>query len=100
MAETQNAIVVETLRKHFFIRHFGYSIKGALMGGVKRMGKGKSVEELHALKGISFTVPHGQTLAVIGWNGSGKSTLLGILARVYKPTSGVATLSKIGRAHV
>lgn len=91
MADTQHAIVVENLRKHFFIRHYGYSIKGALMGGVK--GKGKSVEELHALKGISFTVPHGQTLAVIGWNGSGKSTLLGILARVYRPTSGLATLS-------
>lgn len=62
------------------------------MGGLKRLRKGRSVEEFHALKGLSFTVPHGQTLAIIGWNGSGKSTLLSILARVYKPSSGSATL--------
>jgi ABC-type polysaccharide/polyol phosphate transport system ATPase subunit len=62
------------------------------MGGLKRLRKGRSVEEFHALKGVSFSVPHGQTLAIIGWNGSGKSTLLSILARVYKPSSGCATL--------
>lgn len=45
-------------------------------------------EDIHALKGISFSVRPGETLAVIGKNGSGKSTLLGIMSRVYKPTSG------------
>ena len=42
---------------------------------------------------MTLTVPHGQTVAVIGRNGSGKSTLLGLLARVYKPTAGTVRLA-------
>lgn len=56
----------------------------------------KRIEEnrkLPALNDVSFRVPHGQTTAVIGRNGSGKSTLMGLLARVYKPTSGTIKLS-------
>src|SRR5579871_618672 len=41
-----------------------------------------------ALKGISFQVPHGMTLGIIGRNGSGKSTLLKIIAGVYRASSG------------
>jgi lipopolysaccharide transport system ATP-binding protein len=41
-----------------------------------------------ALDSVSFEVPRGQTVAIIGQNGSGKSTLLSILTRIYLPTSG------------
>ena len=43
-----------------------------------------------ALKGVSFEVPEGQVLGVIGRNGSGKTTLLRILCRITEPTGGRA----------
>jgi ABC-type polysaccharide/polyol phosphate transport system ATPase subunit len=47
---------------------------------------------LHALDNISFDVPHGQFLGVIGHNGCGKSTLLKILSKIYQPDSGTANV--------
>jgi homopolymeric O-antigen transport system ATP-binding protein len=56
-----------------------------------------------AVRDVSFEVPKGQTIAVLGRNGSGKSTLLKIIAGVYQPTSGhvevygtIAPLIEIG----
>lgn len=45
------------------------------------------------LKGISFTVPKGQFVAVMGASGSGKSTLLGLLAGLDSPSSGEVRLA-------
>ena len=43
---------------------------------------------LQALNNVSFEVPKGQFLAVIGLSGSGKSTLLRCINRLINPTSG------------
>ena len=46
------------------------------------------VEQLEALKGVSFGVEQGEFFGIIGPNGSGKSTLLKLLAGIYVPDSG------------
>jgi ABC-type polysaccharide/polyol phosphate transport system ATPase subunit len=50
------------------------------------------VEQLHALKGVSFAVEQGEFFGIIGPNGSGKSTLLKLLAGIYVPERGDITV--------
>jgi len=47
-----------------------------------------SYHDFEAVKNVSFDIPHGQAVGIIGRNGSGKSTLLKIIAGVYRPTTG------------
>jgi putative ABC transport system ATP-binding protein len=47
------------------------------------------------LRGLSFEVPRGQFLAIMGPSGSGKSTLLGLLAGLDTPTEGRIVLDGI-----
>lgn len=45
-------------------------------------------QEFTALDHVSFCVPKGQTLGLIGRNGAGKSTMLKIISGILKPTRG------------
>lgn len=71
---------------------------------VVRLGRGeRAVREVEAVRGVSFSVPHGSSVGVLGANGAGKSTLMRMLAGILPPTSGriivngrVSTLLALG----
>ena len=53
----------------------------------------RPAEDFWAVRDVSFEVPHGETLGIIGRNGAGKSTLLKLMSRITSPTSGEITLN-------
>jgi len=69
-----------------------------------RLGRREGViREIEALRGVSFQIPHGTVLGVVGANGAGKSTLVRTVAGILPPTDGrvevrgrVSTLLALG----
>lgn len=59
----------------------------------RRIATGTHTVEI--LKGIDFTVPRGQFVAIMGASGSGKSTLLGLLAGLDTASEGAIVLDGV-----
>ena len=90
-------IIFERVSKYFYFfsspwRQFWWAL-----------GLGRPEGGFAALKEVSFELPKGQSLGVIGSNGSGKSTLLKLAAGISPPSSGrievrgtVASLIELG----
>jgi ABC-type polysaccharide/polyol phosphate transport system ATPase subunit len=67
----------------------------SLQRTVKRMvgrATGEAGPPFTALNDVTFSIPRGEALGIVGTNGSGKSTLLQILAGVTLPTRGKMTI--------
>lgn len=108
-------IKVSNLGKSYLLRHRQEpytALRDVLTEGVKHAARRISRhnrerrplrEEFWALDDVSFEVPPGERLGIIGRNGAGKSTLLKILSRITEPTCGevrlrgrVASLLEVG----
>ncbi|MDA0805704.1 MAG: ABC transporter ATP-binding protein [Proteobacteria bacterium] len=97
MIHTPPRIIVENINKDFKIYE---RPQDRLAEIILRRPKHKLY---HVLRDISFAVPDGQSIGIIGDNGAGKSTLLKLLVGTLQPTSGsirthgqVAALLELG----
>jgi len=91
-------IAADGLGKRYRIRHGRYPQDGLRhvmadwLTNPLRRGAAK-MEDLWAVRDVSFEVERGEVLGVIGRNGSGKTTLLKLLSRITPPTEGRARLT-------
>jgi teichoic acid transport system ATP-binding protein len=100
-AEEDWAIKVEGLSVTY---RTTFEKRPTLSSKLRRLGRReRGVREIHAIRNVSFTVPHGIVLGVVGVNGAGKSTLMRTVAGILPPTEGrvqvhgrVSTLLALG----
>ncbi len=59
---------------------------------ISRNGAREARNTIWALRDVSFDIPAGQIVGIIGRNAAGKSTLLKILSRITEPTEGWAEI--------
>jgi ABC-type polysaccharide/polyol phosphate transport system ATPase subunit len=84
-----SAISARSLGKKFKL----FGSQGQRLLEYLTMGKISHHTDFWALQDITFEIPAGTTLGILGQNGSGKSTLLSILAGVLEPSAGSFTIN-------
>lgn len=97
MSSNENAIEIDGVSKCFQVYENPVRrLKQFFVPRVERaVGREGSVyhEDFWALRDVSFVLPKGETMGIVGRNGSGKSTLLQIIAGTLTPTSGNVTVN-------
>ena len=92
------AIEVDSLSKKYRLGEYQAAygtLRETLVHATRRLARQEHhspARDIWALRDVSFDVPEGQVLGVIGRNGAGKSTLLKILTRIAMPTTGRAEI--------
>ncbi len=88
----KDAIVVNNLSKWFrrYRPDRPWTLQEAVLGAARRGGlrRLRPVEQFWGLRDVSFNVPAGRVVGVVGANGSGKSTLLRLIGGVGRPDTG------------
>jgi lipopolysaccharide transport system ATP-binding protein len=89
---TETAIDVRHVTKTFRRYHAErpWTVQELLAKGFSHL---RPVDRHVALRDISFQVPRGRTVGIVGSNGSGKSTLLRLAAGVGRPDSGTVRVN-------
>ena len=68
-----------------YYRHSGRML---LRNRIQNLISGKRPDTFAAVRDVSFSIDHGESIAVIGPNGAGKSTLLSLVAGLSRPDTG------------
>jgi len=84
MSDLQPAIVFQDVWKSF-ARHAGQLL---VRDRILQWLLSRQHEKFHALREISFSIAHGESVALIGHNGAGKSTLLNLATNLCRPDRG------------
>jgi ABC-type polysaccharide/polyol phosphate transport system ATPase subunit len=95
----ESAIEAERLSKRYLLGQDAGpgSLRDAFAGLLRGSRRSGARDFIWSLKDVSFSVPAGSALGVIGRNGAGKSTLLRVVSRITEPTSGVCrTRGRVG----